>query len=184
MQSCECILTACKDIARSIAYHFDVYCICARVSSRQDSRTVTQSRCIGCKIAPLDFGSEKEMNKTRPKHLALHKIKLPLPGFVSILHRVSGAILFLALPLLLALFDQSLRSIETFTNLLEYLDHALVKLMLIGLIWAFVHHFFAGLRYLAIDMHLVHGLPGARASSRWVMVLSLALTLVLGVKLW
>lgn len=124
------------------------------------------------------------MNKTRPKHLALHKIKLPLPGFVSILHRVSGAVLFLALPLLLAMFDQSLRSIETYTDLSEYLDHALVKLALFGLMWAFLHHFCAGLRYLAIDLHLLHGLAGARASSRWVMVVSLALTVILGVKLW
>jgi succinate dehydrogenase / fumarate reductase cytochrome b subunit len=127
---------------------------------------------------------EKDMNKTRPKHLALHKIKLPLPGYVSILHRVSGAVLFLALPLLLALLDQSLRSIETFTNLAEYLDHVLVKLALLGLIWAFLHHFCAGLRYLAIDLHLLHGLSGARASSRWVLVVSLVLTVVLGAKLW
>ena len=125
-----------------------------------------------------------EMNKSRPKHLALHKIKLPLPGIVSILHRISGALLFLTLPLLLAMLDQSLRSIETFTNLAEYLDHALVKLTLIGLMWAFLHHFCAGLRYLAIDLHLLHGLAGARASSRWVMAVSLALTVVLGVKLW
>jgi succinate dehydrogenase / fumarate reductase cytochrome b subunit len=124
------------------------------------------------------------MNKTRPKHLALHKIKQSLPAVVSILHRVSGALLFLALPLLLAMLDQSLRSIETFTNFVEYLDHALVKLILTGLLWAFLHHFFAGLRYLAIDLHLLHGLPGARASAHWVMVLSLSLTVVLGVELW
>ncbi|MFH2135162.1 MAG: succinate dehydrogenase, cytochrome b556 subunit [Pseudomonadota bacterium] len=124
------------------------------------------------------------MNKTRPKHLALHKIKLPLSGFVSILHRVSGAILFFALPLLLAMLDQSLRSIETFTNFAEYLDHLPVKLVLLCLMWAFLHHFCAGLRYLAIDLHLLHGLSGARASSRWVMVVSLTLTVVLGVKLW
>lgn len=124
------------------------------------------------------------MNKTRPKHLALHKIKLPLPGYISILHRISGVILFLALPLLLAFLDQSLRSIETFTNLTEHLNHPVTKLLLLGLLWAFLHHFFAGLRYLAIDLHLVHGLSGARASSRWVLVVSLALTLVLGAKLW
>lgn len=124
------------------------------------------------------------MNTTRPKHLALHKIKLPLPGFVSILHRVSGVLLFLALPLLLLLLDQSLRSIETFTNVAEYLNHALVKLALIGLMWAFLHHFCAGLRYLAIDIHVVHNLSGARASSLWVLAVSLALTVILGVKLW
>lgn len=123
-------------------------------------------------------------NKKRPKHLALHKIQLPLPGFVSILHRVSGAILFLALPLLLLLLDQSLRSIETYTNLTENLAHPVLKLGLLGLIWAFLHHFCAGIRYLAIDMHLLPNLAAARTSSKWVMAVSLALTTVFGVKLW
>ncbi len=124
------------------------------------------------------------MNKSRPKHLALHKIKLPLPGFVSILHRVSGVFLFFALPLLLLLFDQSLRSIETYTNLTEYLGHPILKLVLLGLMWSFLHHFCAGLRYLAIDLHWLSTLAAARASSMWVMAVSLALTVVLGVKLW
>jgi len=124
------------------------------------------------------------MNRSRPKHLALHKIKLPLPGFVSILHRVSGLALFLALPVLLLLLDQSLRSVETYTNLSEHLTHPILKLMLLGLMWAFLHHFCAGLRYLAIDLHLLSNLAAARASSKWVMAVSLVLTIVLGVKLW
>jgi succinate dehydrogenase / fumarate reductase cytochrome b subunit len=124
------------------------------------------------------------MNKTRPKHLALHKIKLPLPGFVSILHRVSGVFLFMSLPLLLLLFDQSLRSIETYTNLTEHLAHPILKLVLLGLMWSFLHHFCAGLRYLAIDLHWLSTLAAARASSKWVMAVSLVLTVVLGVKLW
>ncbi len=123
-------------------------------------------------------------NKKRPKHLALHKIQLPFPGFVSILHRVSGAILFLALPLLLLLLDQSLRSIETYTNLAECLAHPVLKLGLLGVVWAFLHHFCAGLRYLAIDLHLVPNLAAARASSMWVMAVSLLLTAGVGVKLW
>ena len=124
------------------------------------------------------------MNKSRPKHLALHKIKLPLPGYVSILHRVSGALLFLALPLLLLLFDQSLRSIETYTSLTESLAHPVLKLVLFGLLWAFLHHFCAGLRYLAIDLHWLPSLAAARAASVWVLVVSLALTLLLGARLW
>jgi succinate dehydrogenase / fumarate reductase cytochrome b subunit len=120
----------------------------------------------------------------RPKHLALHKIKLPISGYVSILHRISGALLFLALPLLLLLLDQSLRSIETYTNLTENLAHPVLKLMLVGLLWAFLHHFCAGLRYLAIDLHLLPTLAAARASSRWVLAVSLILTVVLGAKLW
>lgn len=124
------------------------------------------------------------MNKTRPKHLALHLIKLPLSGYVSILHRVSGAVLFLALPLLLMMLDQSLRSIETYTSLTDLLSNPLLKVLLLGLLWAFLHHFCAGLRYLAIDLHLLPSLSAARASSKWVLAVSLTLTVLLGAKLW
>lgn len=123
------------------------------------------------------------MNKRRPKHLALHKIQFPLPSYVSVLHRASGAVLFLALPLLLLLLDQSLRSIETYTSLTEWLAHPLIKLVLLGVIWAILHHFCAGIRYLLIDLHLLHGLAGARASSWWVLAVSLTLTVIFGVKL-
>ena len=124
------------------------------------------------------------MENKRPKHLALHHIKLPLPGFVSILHRVSGLILFLALPLLLLMLQHSLRSIETYTQLLSVLAHPLLKLMLLGLLWAFLHHFCAGLRYLAIDLRYITSLTQARNSSKAVMVVSLALTVLAGAELW
>jgi len=124
------------------------------------------------------------MNKHRPKHLALHLIKLPLPGFVSILHRISGLLLFIALPLLLLMLQYSLRSIETYTQLLAVLVHPLVKLMLLGLLWAFLHHFCAGLRYLAIDLDYGVKLAQARASSKMVLAVSLVLTVLLGARLW
>jgi succinate dehydrogenase / fumarate reductase, cytochrome b subunit len=120
------------------------------------------------------------MNKKRPKHLALHKIKLPLPGFVSILHRVSGMFLFLSLPILLWMFYASLRSIETYTRLLAILQYPLSKLVILGLLWSFLHHFCAGIRYLAIDLHIVSSLAKARSSSWWVMGVSLLLTAVIG----
>ncbi|MFZ2525588.1 MAG: succinate dehydrogenase, cytochrome b556 subunit [Candidatus Ferrigenium altingense] len=124
------------------------------------------------------------MNKHRPKHLALHLIKLPLPGFVSILHRISGLLLFLALPLLLLMLQYSLRSIETYTQLMAVLAHPLAKLMLLGLLWASLHHFCAGLRYLAIDLDYGVKLAQARASSKAVLAVSLMLTALLGAKLW
>jgi len=125
------------------------------------------------------------MNKKRPKHLALHKIELPLPGFVSILHRVSGVFLFLALPLFLWMLQASMRSIETYTQLVEILQHPLSKLVLLGLLWSFMHHFFAGIRYLALDLHLLSSLARARASSKWVMGACLLLTVLIGVRwLW
>lgn len=124
------------------------------------------------------------MNKQRPKHLALHQIKLPLPGIVSILHRISGLLLFFTLPLLLLMLQYSLRSIETYTQLQTVLAHPLLKLMLLGLLWAFLHHFCAGLRYLAVDLHYVRNLAQARNSSKVVMVVSLMLTVFFGAKLW
>ncbi len=124
------------------------------------------------------------MLKKRPKHLALHLIKLPLPGLISIFHRASGLALFLALPLLLLALQYSLRSIETYTRLMDVLDHPAVRLMLLGLLWAFLHHFCAGLRYLAIDLHYVRNLKQARDSSKIVLLVSLLLTVLIGAKLW
>lgn len=124
------------------------------------------------------------MKKQRPRHLALHQIKLPLPGIVSILHRISGVMLFLSLPILLLMLQYSLASIETHTRLLELLAHPLSKLVLIGLLWAFLHHFCAGIRYLAIDLHYVRDLGRARSSSKVVLAVSLTLTVLLGAKLW
>ena len=124
------------------------------------------------------------MKKERPKHLSLHQIKLPLPGIVSILHRISGVMLFLSLPVLLLMLQYSLVSIETHTRLLELLAHPLSKLALLCLLWAFLHHFCAGIRYLAIDLHYVRSLGQARNSSKVVLAVSLTLTVLLGVKLW
>jgi succinate dehydrogenase / fumarate reductase cytochrome b subunit len=124
------------------------------------------------------------MNKQRPKHLALHLIKLPLPGIVSILHRISGLMLFCALPLLLLMLQYSLTSIETYTQLMALLANPLLKLILLSLLWAFLHHFCAGLRYLAVDLHYVRDLAQARNSSKVVLVVSLALTILIGIKLW
>lgn len=122
--------------------------------------------------------------KQRPKFLALHQIRLPLPGIVSILHRVSGAGLFLMLPLLLFLFDRSLGSVDDFEVFRAWIGNPLVKLVLFGLLWAYLHHFCAGLRFLLLDVHVGTDLGPARSSSVAVLVVSLLLTLVIGVALW
>ncbi len=124
------------------------------------------------------------MNKKRPKHLALHLIKLPLPGILSILHRASGVLLFLLLPLLLWTLQYSLRASENFAFMSWMFAHPVSKLFLIVMLWAFLHHFFAGLRYLAIDLHWLRSLAQARSSSKVVLLVSLSLTIFLGVKLW
>ncbi len=123
-------------------------------------------------------------NKKRPKHLDLLRIKLPVPGIVSILHRVSGALLFLLIPVLLYVLQRSLASPEGYAEVTAFFGHWLVKLALIGVIWAFLHHLIAGLRYLALDLHYGVGLQPARASAKAVLAVSLVLTAALGVALW
>ena len=128
--------------------------------------------------------SDVTVRKPRPKHLALNQIRLPLPGIVSILHRISGAGLFLLLPFLLFLLDRSLGSPETFETFSVVVGHPLAKLVLIGLLWAYLHHFCAGIRFLLLDMHKGLELEAARNSSRIVLIVSIVLTVIIGVKLW
>lgn len=122
--------------------------------------------------------------RNRPKHLDLFKIRLPVPGVVSILHRISGAGLFLMLPFLLYLLQLSLQAPDTYVVFRGIFANPLVKLLLIGLLWAFLHHFCAGIRYLVLDMHIGTELAPARSSSYAVLAVSLVMTVLLGVWLW
>ena len=133
--------------------------------------------------------SSAASKKQRPKYLSLpailFQIRLPLPGWVSILHRVSGALLvFPFAAWLLYLLDASLRSGEHFARIRDYLEMPLAKLGLIVLIWAYCHHFCAGLRYLVLDLNMGIELRPARISAAAVIVVSLALTVVFGVRVW
>ncbi|HEV8553569.1 MAG TPA: succinate dehydrogenase, cytochrome b556 subunit [Casimicrobiaceae bacterium] len=128
---------------------------------------------------------ERPVTRPRPVYLNLVRIRLPLPGIVSILHRLSGAALYLiGLPLLLVGIQRSLASPEAFDSFRAALSNPLAKIVLIGLIWAYLHHFFAGIRFLLLDVHQGIELGPARLSSVIVLVVSLALTLIVGVRLW
>lgn len=122
----------------------------------------------------------------RPVFLDLPTLtkSLPVPGIVSILHRVSGVVLFLMLPVLLALLGGSLSSGETFATYKAWADNWLVKLILWAVLWAFMHHLIAGVRFLLLDAHIGVELPAARKSARVVLVAGLVSALVLGVALW
>lgn len=125
------------------------------------------------------------MPKHRPKNLDLLSIRLPLPGLVSILHRISGALLFLlGIPLLLLALQYSLRSPASFDALALALGHPLSKLILLCFAWSFWHHLCAGVRFLLLDVHRGIQIEAARMSSRWVMGVSMFLTLLTGVALW
>ncbi|MCX9157252.1 succinate dehydrogenase, cytochrome b556 subunit [Niveibacterium sp. 24ML] len=128
--------------------------------------------------------SDTTLKKPRPKHLDLKTIRLPLPGFVSILHRVSGVGLFLMMPVLLWLFGASVGGPEAVAQAKSVLGNPLVKLVLFGLLWAYLHHFCAGIRFLMLDIHKGLDLPTARKTAGAVLVVSLTLTLLIGAKIF
>jgi succinate dehydrogenase / fumarate reductase cytochrome b subunit len=133
----------------------------------------------------MTFMAEMAIKKRRPKNLDLPTIRLPLPGILSIIHRISGAGMFLLLPFLLWLFQSSLASPETFASAKEVVGHPLARIILLGLIWFYMHHFCAGIRYLLLDLHKGVELEAARLSSKVVFAVSIALTLIIGAKvLW
>jgi len=133
----------------------------------------------------MTFMADIAIKKKRPKNLDLPTIRLPLPGILSILHRISGVSIFLLLPFLLWLLQGSLSSPEAFAVVKGILGHPLVKVVALGLVWFYMHHFCAGIRYLFLDLHKGVDLESARLSSKVVFVVSIALTLIVGAKvLW
>lgn len=119
----------------------------------------------------------------RPVHLNLLQIRLPVPGVMSILHRVSGALLSVAVPVGLYLLDLSLRGPEGFAQATSLLDHWLATLLLLGVFWGLLHHLFAGIRYLLLDIDVGIEKPAYRRSA-WMVLLAappLALLLTWGV---
>lgn len=123
------------------------------------------------------------VRKPRPQFRNIHisqilQYKLPPPGMVSILHRVSGALLFLTLPLILWLFERSLLSESTYDRLQMTLSHWLMKLVLLALAWAFIHHLVAGVRFLLLDLDIGVDKPTARTSALAVFGVSVPLTLL------
>ena len=120
----------------------------------------------------------------RPKHLNLLVIRLPLPGVLSILHRVSGVILLAALPLALAALQCSLDSEEGYNNVVEFSSNPLIKLCIWGAVWALLHHLCAGIRFLLMDLHIGASLEAARLSAMLAFAASIGMTLVFGGWLW
>ena len=106
----------------------------------------------------------------RPKNLNLLSIRLPVNAVVSILHRVTGFVLYLLVPLLLWLMQRSLQDPQGYAQVAALVTHPLAKLLWVGLAWAFAHHFFAGIRHLAMDVHWGGELKKARLSSKLVLV--------------
>lgn len=114
----------------------------------------------------------------------LMRYRLPLAGILSILHRVSGAFLFLLLPFILYLLDKSLMSEISFEHFRGIASHWFVRLLILGLVWAYLHHFCAGIRHLFMDLHVGLDKASARKSAIGVFAVSLPLTALVALKLF
>lgn len=110
--------------------------------------------------------------------------RLPLAGFVSILHRASGMLMFALLPFILYLLDNSLTSETSFAALQKLTTGVFVKLAILVLTWAYLHHFCAGIRHLLMDLHIGLDKDQARQSAVAVLCVSLLLSLAVALKLF
>lgn len=128
--------------------------------------------------------NKKRFGVMRLTDAAFGGYRLPLAGVVSILHRVSGLLMFCLLPFMLFLLDQSLHSDVSFAMLHLFASHLLVKLVLLALVWSYLHHFCAGVRHLIMDFHFGLDKDASRQSAVTVLVISLSLTAVIGLKLF
>ena len=138
-----------------------------------------------------------ELAKKRPEFRNINALtdlptyRLPAAGIVSILHRISGAIMFVLLPLIIWMFDTSVSSeisfarfTSAFSNGIGFVPGILVKLAALALIWAYLHHMIAGLRHLYMDMRHAVSKEFGKSSAVVTLVLSLGLTAALGAKLF
>jgi succinate dehydrogenase / fumarate reductase cytochrome b subunit len=139
-----------------------------------------------------------EVAKPRPEYRNINIFKdvrtyrMPVAAFVSILHRVSGALMFMLLPFIIWMFDKSVSSeisfgqfTSAFSSGLGFVPGWLVKLFALALIWAYLHHFIAGVRHLWMDLsHKAVTKEFGKSSATATMVLSIGLALVLGAKLF
>jgi succinate dehydrogenase / fumarate reductase cytochrome b subunit len=114
----------------------------------------------------------------QPKNLNLFSIRLPLPALVSILHRMSGVLLFLLMPFITWAFCYSLSSDLNFNEMVLILNTWPVKTMEVFFIWALIHHLIAGLRHLLLDLQIGNDLIMARLSSKTVLLVSFVLTAI------
>jgi succinate dehydrogenase / fumarate reductase, cytochrome b subunit len=133
--------------------------------------------------------------RKRPEFRNIHAFKdlptyrLPAAGIVSILHRISGVLMFVLLPLVIWIFDTSVSSEISFGRFRAAFNvgagGVILKLVALALLWAYLHHFIAGLRHLLMDVsHAAVTKERGASSAKFTLIASLVLTVILGAKLF
>ncbi|MFW9269388.1 succinate dehydrogenase, cytochrome b556 subunit [Pseudomonas sp. NR3] len=124
------------------------------------------------------------MKSQRPVNLDLRTIKLPVTAYTSILHRISGVILFVSLAIMLYALDKSLDSEEGFGQVKACLTSPLAKLVIWGILSALLYHLVAGVRHLMMDMGIGETLEGGKLGSKIVIAVSVVVIVLAGVWIW
>jgi succinate dehydrogenase / fumarate reductase cytochrome b subunit len=124
------------------------------------------------------------IEKTRPINLNLMTIRFPITAIVSILHRLSGVLLFLGVPLLLWAFSYSLSSPDDFAFISSQLSKFSIKLILWGFLTALVYHLIAGIRHFIMDFGFGESLKGGRIGAYLTFILTILFSILLGILLW
>jgi succinate dehydrogenase / fumarate reductase cytochrome b subunit len=124
------------------------------------------------------------VNNQRPKNLNLFTIRFPIPAIVSILHRISGFLLFLLIPFLLWSLQRSLASEDGFDQIHQLTTSICAKIIILGTLSAFIFHFVAGIRHLLMDIHIGEELKSGRIGAILTIIISILLILITGIVLW
>ncbi|GGC77920.1 succinate dehydrogenase, cytochrome b556 subunit [Marinobacter halophilus] len=124
------------------------------------------------------------MNSKRPVNLDLGKFHFPLPAITSILHRVSGIIIFVGVAFLLYGLDLSLSGEDGYARVSELLDSFLAKLIIWGILSALLYHLVAGIKHLLMDMGIAEELESGLLASKITIVVSIVLIILAGVWVW
>jgi succinate dehydrogenase / fumarate reductase cytochrome b subunit len=133
----------------------------------------------------VEVQGKLKLQKNYPKYLNLLQIRQPTPAVVSLLHRISGALMYFpGIPTLLYCLEMVLSSPEKYAQLQSILTSPLAKTGLLISLWFFVHHFFAGIRFVALDLHYGIELQQARRTSKIVLVAGAATTFIAGISIW
>lgn len=127
---------------------------------------------------------QHNVTRTRPVNLNLFTIKFPIPAIASILHRISGLLLFIFIPFLLWALQLSLDSVGSYQDLMTYLSNPCAKFITWILIISFVYHLFAGVRHLIQDLGWGESLKAGRLSAIAVMILTALIAIYMGIWLW
>ena len=124
------------------------------------------------------------VNDKRPVNLDIATISLPITAYASILHRVSGVVLFFAVGILLWILDASLASEESFDALTDILASPIAKLIVWGILAALAYHLLAGVRHMIMDFGIGETLEGGVLGAKIVMVGAVVLVVLAGVWVW